>query len=62
MDKKLKSMFDYHSFAPNPRLSKLIEETENRYAHELDDDDLLLVNAAGSQYQQEPDKYKKQKP
>ena len=48
MDKKLKSMFEYQKFAQNSRLSKLIADTENRYtAHELSDDDLWLVNAAG---------------
>lgn len=49
MDKKLKSMFEYQKFAQNSRLSKLIADTENRYAsHELADDDLWLVNAAGA--------------
>lgn len=47
MEKKLKSMFEYQRFAQNSRLSKLIAETENRYAHELNDDDLWMVNAAG---------------
>lgn len=49
MEKKLKSMFEFQRFAGNDRLSKLIAETENRYsAQELNDDDLWMVNAAGT--------------
>lgn len=47
MEKKLQSMFAYQKFAQNPRLSKLIAQTEERYARELNDDDLWMVNAAG---------------
>ena len=47
MERKLKSLFDYQKFEKNPRLEKLISETENRYARELSDDDLSFVNAAG---------------
>ena len=47
MERKLKSLFDYQNFEKNPRLEKLISETENRYARELSDDDLSFVNAAG---------------
>lgn len=47
MEKKLASLFEYQRFAQNPRLSKLIQETENRFASALDDDDLWMVNAAG---------------
>ena len=47
MEKKLKALFDYQRFEKNERLEKLIRETENRYAGELSDDDLSLVNAAG---------------
>ena len=47
MEKKLTSMFEFRKFAPNPRLAKLIAETEDHYAQALDDDDLWMVNAAG---------------
>ena len=47
MERKLKAIFDYQKFEKNPRLEKLISETENRYARELSDDDLFFVNAAG---------------
>lgn len=48
MEKKLASLFEYQRFAQNPRLSKLIAETENKYANEIADDDLWMVNAAGA--------------
>ena len=47
MEKKLKKLFDYQRFEKNEKLEKLIRETESRYAKELSDDDLTLVNAAG---------------
>ncbi len=47
MEKKLKKLFDYQRFEKNEKLEKLIRETESRYAGELSDDDLTLVNAAG---------------
>lgn len=47
MERKLKTLFDYQKFEKNPRLEKLISETENRYAKELSDDELTFVNAAG---------------
>ena len=47
MEKKLKKLFDYQRFEKNERLEKIIRETESRYAKELSDDDLSLVNAAG---------------
>lgn len=47
MDKKLKSMFEFQRFQNNPRLAKIIEETEQRYAGEISDEDLDLVAAAG---------------
>ena len=48
MESKLKSLFDYQRFEKNPRLAKLIAETESRVAaRELSDDDLEFVNAAG---------------
>ena len=47
MEKKLKKLFDYQRFEKNEKLEKLIRETESRYAKELSNDDLTLVNAAG---------------
>ena len=47
MENKLKSMFEFQRFQNNPRLAKLISETESRYGAELSDDDLFGVNAAG---------------
>lgn len=47
MEKKLKSLFEFQRFAGNDRIAKMIEETNNRYAAELSDDDIALVNAAG---------------
>lgn len=47
MEETLKKLFDYQTFEKNPRLKKLISETENRAAAELSDDSLSLVNAAG---------------
>lgn len=47
MDKKLKSMFEFQRFQNNPRLAKMIQETEQRYAGELSDEDLDFVAAAG---------------
>ena len=47
MDKKLKSMFEFQRFQNNPRLAKIIAETEQRYAGEISDEDLDLVAAAG---------------
>lgn len=59
MEHKLQKMFDYQHFAQNKHLAKLIEETENRYAQELSDDDLGLVTAAGemTQYNIEDNKF-----
>ena len=47
MENKLKKMFEYQRFENNPRLAKLISETESRYGTEISDDDLFMVNAAG---------------
>ena len=47
MEQKLKKLFDYQRFAQNEKLAKLIQDTENRYAAELSDDDLSFVSAAG---------------
>ena len=42
----LKKLFDFQSFEKNPRLERLIRETEGDVAA-LSDDELSLVNAAG---------------
>lgn len=48
MEKKLSSMFDFQRFARNPRLAKLIAETEARFeSSAIDDDDLVFAVAAG---------------
>lgn len=47
MEKKLKCLFDMQKYENNPRLAKLIDESVGRYAAELSDDELTLVNAAG---------------
>lgn len=59
MEKKLKSMFEFQKFASNPRLEKLIAETEDHYAQALDDDDLWMVNAAGTKDYHIPEEYLK---
>ena len=47
MEQKIKTLFDYQRFENNPRLGKLIAETESRYAVELSDEELFMVAAAG---------------
>ncbi len=47
MEKKLKSLFEFQRFAGNDRIAKMIEETNNRYAAELSDEDIAFDNAAG---------------
>lgn len=47
MENKLKNMFEYQRFSQNSRLSKLIADTEAKYATALSDDDLDFVAAAG---------------
>ena len=47
MDEKMKKLFDYQRFENNSRLAKIIADTGSRYAHELSDEELSLVNAAG---------------
>ncbi len=47
MEKKLKMLFDYQRFEKNAKLEKLISETQDSFAKELSDDELLFVNAAG---------------
>lgn len=48
MENKLKNMFEYQRFQNNPRLAKIIADTESRYGEALSDDDLFSVNAAGT--------------
>ena len=47
MEKMLGGLFDMQKFEKNPRLEKLINQTESRYSEELSDDALALVSAAG---------------
>jgi hypothetical protein len=47
MDNVIKSLFDYHKFEGNSRLSSMISEVEGRYGVSLNDADLEFVNAAG---------------
>ena len=48
MEKKLKKLLDYQKFEQNPRLQKLIGESEARLeAAELSDESLEMVSAAG---------------
>lgn len=44
---KLSWIFDFQRFERNKKLQALIDDTENRYAYALSDDDLEWVNAAG---------------
>lgn len=48
MDKTLKQLMDYQKFAKNAHLQSLIDDTLSRYSHRIDEDDLDLVNAAGT--------------
>ena len=47
--KKLTALFDYQRFENNMRLQALIDETEARCLHNLSDDDLEWVSAAGEE-------------
>lgn len=47
MERLLENLFDYYRFNENPRLARMIEETDSFYGKKLSDDDLELVNAAG---------------
>lgn len=47
MENRLRALFDYQRFEKNAHLERLINETESRYAMELSDDDLDMLNAAG---------------
>lgn len=43
----VKNLFDFQKFKTNEHLAGLIAETESRYAKELSEDDLEIINAAG---------------
>ena len=45
----LTRLFEYQHFEENKRLQALIDETESRYLHDLSDDDLEWVSAAGEE-------------
>lgn len=47
MENRLNKLFEFQKFENNPRLAKLIRETESRYGSALSDDDLDMVSAAG---------------
>ena len=49
MTKKLTALFDYQRFENNKRLQALSDETEARCLHNLSDDDLEWVSAAGEE-------------
>lgn len=44
---RLFALFDYQRIAENPRLAKMLEDTEARYGAALSDDSLEFVSAAG---------------
>ena len=44
---RLFALFDYQRIAENPKLAKMVEDTEARYGAELSDDSLEFVSAAG---------------
>ncbi len=54
MEQQIKSLFDFQLFSKNKKLAKLILETEERCIHELDDNDLEMVSAAGEQFNKKP--------
>ena len=47
MEKLLEKLFEYQRFDPSSKLSRLIEETEERLGSALSDEDIECVNAAG---------------
>lgn len=47
MEKRLAALFEYQKYEKDPRLQRLIEETEARFGRELNDDDLKNISAAG---------------
>lgn len=49
MERKLRTLFEYQSFAGNSRLDRMMDEAEQRYGVALEDEDLSLVSAAGTE-------------
>lgn len=47
MENRLKALFDYQKFQGNKRLVKMMEKAQQSLQAELDDDDLVLLAAAG---------------
>lgn len=47
MENKIKKLMDYQKFEQNPKLAKIINDA-HKSARELDDDELWMVNAAGT--------------
>ena len=56
MEKMLEKLMDYQKMEQDPRLAKMIRDTESRFAAMLSDDDLAFVNAAGTGDRPEPEK------
>ena len=49
MENKLKKLFDYQKFEKNAHLQSVIQKTMDKYeVKALSDDDMFLVNAAGT--------------
>lgn len=52
MEKRLRNIFDYQRFENNSRLSAMLSDALDRYVFfgegELTDDDVYLLNAAGT--------------
>ena len=48
MEKKLLNLFDFQKYEENERISKMIEETEQRFGTEINMEDLEQVTAAGT--------------
>ncbi len=48
MENRLKQLFEYQKFEQNPKLDKVIRETDMRYPEKLSDDELEMVAAAGN--------------
>ena len=48
MEKKLFNIFDFQKYEENERISKMIEETEQRFGTDIKVEDLEQVTAAGT--------------
>lgn len=51
MENKLKNLFDYQRFEKNPKLTRMIMETELCHGKELSDEEAEQVSAAGVENQ-----------